>query len=581
MSTNTSQLAAYIWSLAELLRGDFKQSQYGRVILPFTILRRLECVLEATKAKVLKEAEKHTGKPEEAREKFLLKAAGQSIYNTSPMDLSKLGSSDIGSNLNKYVQSFSRDAREIFEHFKFDEFVRSLSDANLLFKVVQRVAAMDLHPDKVSNHEMGLVFEELIRRFAEGSNETAGEHFTPREVIRLMVNLIFTEDGDVLAKPGVVRQLYDPTAGTGGMLSIAEEYLKELNPQARLVMHGQELNPESYAICKADMLIKGQDIGNIVLGNTLSEEGHRGQRFDYMLSNPPFGVEWKNVEKEVRREHEQRGFDGRFGPGLPRVSDGSMLFLLHLLAKMRLAKDGGSRFAIVLNGSPLFTGGAGSGESDIRRYVLENDLLEAIVGLPTDMFYNRGIATYIWVVSNRKPAERKGKVQLIDASAMWQKMRKSLGSKRRELTDAHIADLTKLFGDAEEVTRDGVPISRMFRNEEFGYRTITVDRPQRDEARNVVLGAKGKLKGKPVADPALRDTENVPLTEDVAAYVEREVMPHAPDAWIDEEKTKIGYEIPFSRHFYVFKPPRPLEEIDAELREVSGRIVAMLGELHA
>jgi type I restriction enzyme M protein len=298
-----------------------------------------------------------------------------------------------------------------------------------------------------------------------------------------------------------------------------------------------------------------------------------------MLSNPPFGVEWKKVEKEVRREHEQQGYDGRFGPGLPRVSDGSMLFLLHLLAKMRPAKDGGSRFAIVLNGSPLFTGGAGSGESEIRRYVLENDLLEAIVWLPTDMFYNTGIATYIWVVSNRKPAERKGKVQLIDASAMWQKMRKSLGSKRRELSDAHIADVTKLFGDAEEVTRDGVPISRIFRNEEFGYRTITVERPERDAEGKVVLATKGKLKGKPVPDAALRDTENVPLTEDVQAYFEREVLPHAPDAWIDEEKTKVGYEIPFSRHFYVFTPPRSLEVIDTELKEVSARIVAMLGEM--
>ena len=576
-----TNLSALIWSVADLLRGDFKQSEYGKVILPFTVLRRLDCILAPTKPAVLAEHAKRkaAGLDPDA---FCKNVAGHDFYNSSPLDLKKLlGDQDhIGENLRAYVQGFSSAVRDIFEQFDFDTQVDRLTKAKLLYLVTEKFTGVELHPDTVSNADMGLVFEELIRRFAELSNETAGEHFTPREVIRLMVNLLFTEDDDVLRKPGVVRQLYDPTAGTGGMLSVAEEYLKELNPKARLVMHGQELNPESYAICKADMLIKGQDIGNIVLGNTLSEEGHRGQRFDYMLSNPPFGVEWKKVEKEVRREHEQQGFNGRFGPGLPRVSDGSMLFLLHLVAKMRPAKDGGSRFAIVLNGSPLFTGGAGSGESEIRRYILENDLLEAIVGLPTDMFYNTGIATYIWVVSNRKPASRKGTVQLIDASAMWQKMRKSLGSKRRELSEAHIADLTRLFGAGEEVTRDGVPISRVFRTEDFGYRTITVERPQRDEAGNVVLGQKGKLKGKPVANAELRDTENVPLSEDVAAYFAREVIPHAPDAWIDEEKTKVGYEIPFNRHFYVFKPPRALEEIDAELKEVSGRIVAMLGALH-
>lgn len=573
-------LSALLWSVADLLRGDFKQSEYGKVILPFTVLRRLDCVLEPTKAAVLKEHAKRTA-AELDPDAFCKKVAGLEFYNASPLDLKKLlGDQDhIGENLRAYIQGFSPAVRDIFEQFDFHTQIDRLAKAKLLYLVTEKFVGVDLHPEAVSNADMGQVFEELIRRFAELSNETAGEHFTPREVIRLMVNLIFTEDGDVLAKPGVVRQLYDPTAGTGGMLSVAEEYLKQLNPKARLVMHGQELNPESYAICKADMLIKGQDIGNIVLGNTLSDDGHRGQRFDYMLSNPPFGVEWKKVEKEVRREHEQRGYDGRFGPGLPRVSDGSMLFLLHLLSKMRPPKDGGSRFAIVLNGSPLFTGGAGSGESEIRRYVLENDLLEAIVGLPTDMFYNTGIATYIWVVSNRKPAERTGKVQLIDASGMWQKMRKSLGSKRREMGEAHIQDVTRLFGDAEEVTRDGVPISRVFRNEEFGYRTITVERPKRDETGNVVIGAKGKLKGKPLANPDQRDTENVPLTEDVKAFFEREVKPYAPDAWIDEEKTKVGYEIPFNRQFYVFKPPRSLEEIDGELKEVSERIVSMLGDM--
>ena len=470
--------------------------------------------------------------------------------------------------------------RDIFERFEFHAQIDRLEKAGLLYLVTEKFANIDLHPEVVSNAQMGLVFEELIRKFAELSNETAGEHFTPREVIRLMVNLIFIEDDDALSKPGVVRSIYDPTAGTGGMLSVADEHLTGQNPKARLVMYGQELNPESYAICKADMLIKGQDVANIIFGNTLSADGLHGKHFDYMLSNPPFGVEWKKIEKEVRKEAEQLGFSGRFGPGLPRVSDGSLLFLLHLVSKMRPVKDGGSRFGIVLNGSPLFTGGAGSGESEIRRYMLENDLVEAIIGLPTDMFYNTGISTYVWIVSNRKPAHRKGKVQLIDASSFFQKMRKSLGSKRKELSPVHIDDITRIFGACKKVTREGVPISRIFKNEDFGYRTITVERPERDDKGRPVLGTKGKGKGKPVADANLRDTENVPLSEDVEAYFHREVLPHAPDAWIDHEKTKVGYEIPFNRHFYVFKPPRSLAEIDKDLKGVTDRILKMMGGCH-
>jgi len=543
---------------------------------------------------------------------FLLRASGQSFYNTSDMDLRKLmGDQDhISQNLYAYVQGFSPAVRDIFERFSFSAQIDKLAKSGLLYLVTEKFAGIDLHPEAVDNHEMGLAFEELIRKFAELSNETAGEHFTPREVIRLMVNLLFVEDDDVLSKPGVVRTIYDPTAGTGGMLSVAGEHLAALNPQARLTMFGQELNDESYAICKADMLIKGQDVGNIIAGNTLSEDGHAHAKFDYMLSNPPFGVEWKKVEKEVRKEHESQGFSGRFGPGLPRISDGSLLFLLHLLSKMRPAHDGGSRFGIVLNGSPLFTGSAGSGESEIRRYLLENDLVEAIIGLPTDMFYNTGISTFVWIVSNRKPRLRKGKVQLIDASSFWQRMRKSLGSKRKEMADAHIAEVTTLFGsfveaqlatvfDAEgkEIARrvvleganapvapDGgsvkfAPLSHIFPNEVFGYRTITVERPLRDETGAIVLGSKGKQIGKSQADSALRDTENVPLSEDVATYFKREVLPHAPDAWIDDEKTKVGYEIPFSRHFYVFEPPRPLAAIDAELAEVTARIKTMIIEL--
>jgi type I restriction enzyme M protein len=573
-------LSSFIWSVADLLRGDYKQSDYGKVILPFTVLRRLDCVLEPTKAAVLAELAKRT-QAKINPEPFLLRKSGQLFYNTSPLDLKKLmGDQDhIGENLRAYMHAFSPAVRDIFESFDFHTQIDRLAKAGLLYLVTEKFATIDLHPDTVSNAQMGAVFEELIRKFAELSNETAGEHFTPREVIRLMVNLLFIEDDEALTKPGVVRSLYDPTAGTGGMLSVAGEHLASLNPDARLVMYGQELNAESYAICKADMLIKGQDIANIIFGNTLSADGLPGKHFDYGLSNPPFGVEWKKIEREIRKEAEEQGFNGRFGPGLPRVSDGSLLFLLHLISKMRPAKDGGSRFGIVLNGSPLFTGGAGSGESEIRRYVLENDLVEAIIGLPTDMFYNTGISTYVWIVSNRKPEARIGKVQLIDASSFWQKMRKSLGSKRKELSPEHIEDITKLFGECKKVTRAGVPISRIFKNEDFGYRTITVERPERDAKAKVVLGTKGKGKGQPVPDSSLRDTENVPLSEDVGAYFKREVLPHAPDAWIDPEKTQVGYEIPFNRHFYVFKPPRPLAEIDAELKGVTDRILTMIGGL--
>jgi len=579
---NHQALSALIWAVADLLRGDYRQSDYGKVILPFCVLRRLDCVLESTKAAVLMEyqAKQQAGINPEP---FLLRKAGQSFYNTSPLDIKKLmGDQDhIKENLFAYIQGFSLEVRDIFERFDFYTQVERLAKAGLLYQVTERFANVDLHPDIVSNSQMGLVFEELIRKFAEISNETAGEHFTPREVIKLMVNLLFIEDDDVLTKPGVVRTIYDPTAGTGGMLSLAGEYLEEHNPQARLTMFGQELNPESYAICKADMLIKGQDVANIVFGNTFSDDGHILKKFDYMLSNPPFGVEWKKVEKEIRNEHEKQGYNGRFGPGLPRVSDGSLLFLLHLISKMRPAKDGGSRFGIVLNGSPLFTGGAGSGESEIRRYVLENDLVEAIIGLPTDMFYNTGISTYVWILSNRKPAHRQGKLQLIDASGFWQKMRKSLGSKRKELSDEHIAEITRLFGQFVEASDGKKPISRIFKNTDFGYRTITVERPLRDENGDIVIGNKGKQKGKPQPDSSLRDTENVPLHEDVETYFKREVLPHAADAWIDQDKTKIGYEIPFNRHFYVFEPPRPLAEIDADLKQCTDRIKTMIEGLSA
>ena len=785
-NTNFSQTAAFIWAVADLLRGDFKQSQYGRVILPFTLLRRLECVLAGTKEAVLAEAEKLKASPlpEEGREKFLLRATkGLSFFNTSPMDLGKMGQNDIKANLENYVQSFSKDAREIFEHFKFSEFVGLLEDANLLYKVVKKFATTDLSPKAISNHDMGLVFEELIRRFAESSNETAGEHFTPRDIVRLTTSLVFMEDDEALSKEGIIRTIYDPTAGTGGFLSSGMEYVHELNPKAVMRAFGQELNPESYAICKADMLIKGQDVSRIKLGNTLSNDQLPQEQFDYMLSNPPFGVDWKKIEGEINDEHQQKGFNGRFGPGLPRVSDGSLLFLMHLISKMRDSHnvDGsvnnGGRIGIILNGSPLFTGGAGSGESEIRRYILEADLLEGIVALPTDMFYNTGIATYVWILSNKKARARKGKVQLIDGTNLCGKMRKSLGSKRNLMGEDDIKLITRTFGDFEVV--DATPLeelgmekaaeqksnrgrqstsakteapktfaSKIFNSTDFGYRRLTIERPLRlssqvtdeaiatlrfapkpfnapmerlyeelaaqwhdgnygefsdieAEARTIIkaefaelkekqikdlldsklwlaqrvlmakaqqiqtaLGAQagGKtlvsndfnqfqltLKGairtagvkldtkenkqfidaittkNPDAEPVvkkvlkeaaqplygafeyegkvvefeqdgeLRDNENVPLnpavstSELIESYFTAEVLPHVADAWINADKRDakdgeigiVGYEIPFNRHFYVYQPPRPLEEIDADLDAVSAEIMKLLQEVHS
>ncbi len=601
MTTNISSLANLIWSVADLLRGDFKQSQYGRIILPFTVLRRLECVLAPTRDKVLATAESTKAMPELARHKLLLNAAGQSFYNTAKLTLDNLGEKQIGDNLDAYVRGFSREAFEVFEHFNFAASIDLLEDADLLYKVVRNFANVDLSPEAVDNYHMGLVFEELIRKFAESSNETAGEHFTPRDIVRLTTSLVFAADDEALTTAGVVRTIYDPTAGTGGFLSCGMEYLHELNPAARLATFGQELNPESFAICKADMLIKGQDISNIKLGNTLSDDQLPTDRFDYCLSNPPFGVDWKKVEKQVRDEHLLKGHSGRFGAGLPRVSDGSLLFLQHLIAKM---KPEGARIGIILNGSPLFTGGAGSGESEIRRYILEHDLLDTLVALPTDMFYNTGIATYIWVLSNHKPAERKGKVLLINASDMHSPMRKSLGSKRKQLSDEAIEEVVRLASRFE-----ASPIAKIFPTTAFGYRRITVERPLKlaftpqDAERlasltadkgwakldgtlqSAILTALGqfaeakllsrdkfkkqltkllgevklpapafkllvnhlaeqddaaevcKTKGEPEANPDLRDNENVPLGEDIHEYLKREVLPHVPDAWIDTSKT--------------------------------------------
>lgn len=647
-------LASFIWSVADLLRGDYRPADYGTVILPFTVLRRLDCVLEKTKPEVLKVAAKvkDVENPRVDEELRLQQAAGKGFkfYNVSKFDLSNITgeSANLRVNLENYVAGFSANVRDIFDRYKFDEQINTLAKKNLLFKVVERFASIDLHPDVVTPHDMGLVFEELIRKFADASNETAGDHFTPRDAIRLMVDLVLHGDDDLLQNKAPLRTIYDPTAGTGGMLSVAEERIKEYNKAAKITAFAQELNDESYAICKGDMLIKGQDISNVVQGNTLTDDAFENHTFDYMFSNPPYGVDWKKSEDDIRKEH-ARGAKGRFAPGLPRVSDGQTLFLLHLLSKMRPLKDSpkGSRIAIVMNGSPLFSGGAGSGESEIRRYVIENDWLEAIVALPTDMFYNTGIATYVWILTNNKRAERRGKVQLINGIDFYQKMRKSLGSKRRELADDDLKHIVEIHGSFEESEH-----SKILPNEAFGYRTITVERPlrlnfkvsnerlarldtelpltkdgldldalksaltsigeslftsrpafvksldaalkkadislkpaqyksvvqalsERDDDAQVCMAAKGK----PEPDTELRDTENVPLGEDIHAYCEREVKPFVRDAWIDESKTKTGYEIPFTRFFYRYTAPRTLQAINSELESVTKEIVAMLSEV--
>lgn len=648
----TAPTPAFVWSIADLLRGPYRPKEYGLVILPFTVLARIDAVLRPTKAAVLEAAAEVQGMPELLAQTKLRVASGHDFYNTSRYDLRNLGDpAQLAANLKDLIDGFDPETREIFQKLDAYDVIDRLEENDLLGHIVQRFAALDVHPDRVSNTEMGDLFEELIRRFMESSKETAGEYFTPREVVRLMVDLLFTDDSDALSQPHAMRQAYDPACGTGGMLTVAEERLRELNPTAKLTLAGQEINPFSYAIAKADMLVKGQNVSNIVQGDTLTEDGHENRTFSYCLSNPPFGVDWKRQRKEVEAEH-KRGEYGRFAPGLPPVSDGSMLFLLHLVSKMRPADEGGGRAAIVLNGSPLFTGGAGSGPSEIRRWLLENDLVEAIIGLPTDMFYNTGISTYIWLLTNRKDPERQGKVQLIDASSMWVKMRKSLGDKRKMMSPENIADVVKLHGEFEDADPE---YSKVFANEDFGYHTITVEQPLRlnyavtperidkalkvraiaklgdekqasirsalesldrthvwtnraafekevgpalgsaditltvperkalldalsapDPEADIVMGSKG-----PAPDPSLRDTENVPLGQDVHEYFEREVKPHVPDAWIDPDRTRVGYEIPFTRHFYKYVPPRPLEEIDADIQRVIGEIEALFAEVKA
>ena len=652
-----SDKISFIWSVADLLRGDYKAHEYGRVILPLTVLRRLDATLAPTKAAVLAKDADLERRGLHNRAKVLERVAGVPFYNTSALDFRRLldDPEHIAANLRTYIAGFSPGAADVLVKYGFEEHIKRLNEARLLYPVVAKFADLDVSPVTVSNVAMGYIFEELIRRFSEASNETAGEHFTPREVIRLMVNLLLHQDDDVLRKPGSVRTLYDPACGTGGMLTVAESYMRDLNPQSNLEVFGQELNPETWAICRSDMLLTGHDPAHIVLGNSFSTDGLPDEKFDYMLANPPFGVEWKKVKDEVEAEHETLGYKGRFGAGLPRINDGSFLFLQHMISKMKPVEQGGSRLAIVFNGSPLFTGAAGSGESEIRRWILENDWLEGIVALPEQLFYNTGISTYFWVLSNRKGPERQGKVALVDAREMYVKMRKSLGNKRREITTQQIETITGLYADALSYTDGDHSQVKVFNTTDFGFKRITVERPLRlrfevtddtlaiftesrayralavparsagdavqalheaESQQTAVLKVLRSLVGtshvsrrdfapllnqsfasagiaqdakveKAIWDAvSVRDPEGElqtdrkgnPLAEDIDHYFKREVLPHAADAWVDADKTKVGYEIPFTRHFYVYSPPRPLAEIDSEIKRLEAEIQDLLGE---
>ena len=700
-----SQLASFIWSICNLLRGPYKRNEYRKVILPLTVLRRFECLLEPTRQNVLDEYELWKTKPERVQQARLQSVSGHRFYNLSKMQFRLSGENihsllddpdNLALNLNSYINGFSPNVRAIMEKFTFSEQIARMDEKNILFEVTKAFAKVDLSPGRVDQMQMGYVFEELIRIGAEQSNEEAGEHFTPREVIKLMVNLLLAPEDD-LDNSHVVKTIYDPACGTGGMLSVAEEYIRQLNRDAQPKLFGQDWNDEAWAVCKSDMLIKGEDADNIILGDTFKHDGFdrnsNGVKwtFDYMLANPPFGVEWKQQQKHIKREADTLGFEGRFGAGTPRINDGALLFLQHMISKMRSIEKGGSRIGIVFNGSPLFTGDAGSGESEIRRWIIENDWLEAIVAMPEQLFYNTGISTYIWVITNRKESLRKGKVQLIDARNYWVQMEKSLGNKRRRIGDPqdkpkdpdHIAEITRIYenftdGKTGTFTIDGkekeLTVSKVFDNEDFGYHKITVERPLRlnfqltperiarleeqsafkkltqskkknetvrqqeieagqerqqairdlladfareqgtglykdreafvnelksfDRARGVklsapelkaVLAALGERdetgeiccdkSGKPEPDSELRDTETVPLKEEIETYFQREVLPHVPDAWIDHGKTKVGYEIPLNRHFYRYEPPRDLAEIEADIKALEGEIVNLLREV--
>ncbi|MFI6151916.1 N-6 DNA methylase [Kitasatospora sp. NPDC051170] len=578
-----SALGSFIWSIADRLRGPYRPNQYGTVILPFTILRRLDCVLDADRAAVRQLAARYEN-PNRLKVE-VKKVTGRTFYNTSNYEFANLltDADGLADNLTDYIDRFSADV-DVFEYFDFKKEVLALEKAGLLREIVKSFGAVDLHPEVVSNADMGDAFEYIIRKFNEAANETSGDHYTPRDAIRLLVDLLFAEKDADLSEGSIIRTLYDPTAGTGGMLSLAEEHLLDQNPDAKLSLYGQEYNPQSYAICKSDLLAKGHDATNIAFGNTLTDDAFKGRQFDYCMSNPPYGVDWKQYSKAIKDERDSAGPHGRFAPGLPATSDGQMLFLLHLAHKMRAPGDGGGRVGIVMNGSPLFTGAAESGPSNIRKWLLESDRVEAIVALPTNMYFNTGIATYIWILDNTKHPDRRGKVQLIDGTSFWTKMRKNLGSKGRRIGDGDRAKVVRLYADFEDADPE---FSKVLRNDEFGYWAITVERPLLDEEGNPVVDRKGN----PKPDSKRRDTENVPFAyggsavgragerEVIQTYFDVEVKPHVPDAWIDWSKTKIGYEIPFTRQFYKYVPPRPLAEIDADLEKQVAKILGLLREV--
>ena len=572
LSSNVNEKASLIWAIADKLTGVYKPHEYGEVILPLTVIRRLDCILSDTKDAVLKKYDEVKNLP---MKDVLLRSAtgGKAFYNTSKYTFERLldDPDNIEENFRDYLNGFSENVQDIIEKFKFDGHITTMANKDILYIVIKEFTSpkANLHPDVISNLEMGYIFEEIIRRFSESHNEDAGQHYTPREVIRLMVNILFHDDNDILSGNNVAKTIYDPACGTGGMLSVSEEYLHELNAATELLAFGQELNDQTFAICKADMLIKGNDANFIKDGNTLSDDQFEGQKFDYIISNPPFGREWKNEKTKVEAEA-KRGLAGRFGAGVPAVSDGQMLFLLTAISKMKEPSDGGSRIAIMHNGSPLFTGDAGSGPSEIRRYILENDLLEAIIALPNDIFYNTGIATYIWVLSNKKAGtKREGKVQLINANGLFEKRRKALGNKRNDIPENAIEEITRIYGEFRENE-----ISQIYDNADFGYTKITVERPLLDEDGNPIL-----KKNKPQADSSLRDTENVPLKEDIEEYFKREVLPFAPDSWIDTKKSKVGYEIPFTRYFYKYEVPQPSAEIMAEIIDLETELSRSLKEV--
>lgn len=581
---NHSAISSFIWGTADLLRSSYKQHEYGDIILPFTVMRRLDIVLTPTKQAVLEESEKEIPAALKQmksfdegalRDKNLKKAAGQDFYNTSAFTMEDLvkDADNIKENITAYIDGFSPEIVDIMENFDIYSVINDLDKKGLLFQVTERFCKpdVDLSPESVSSADMGDIYEELIRKFSEASNETAGEHFSPRDGLALAARLAIAGTEDDIAKPNRIVKVCDPCAGTGGAISVFEDLVREINPHAHVIGFGQEINEQSYAIAKSDTILKGGNAANIVLGDTLGPENERlaGETFGYQISNPPYGVKWEKSKASVKAEHDELGFSGRFGAGLPRISDGQLLFVQHMVSKMRSPKEGGGRIAVFLNGSPLFTGAAESGESEIRRYLLEHDMVEAIVAMPNDFFFNTGIATYIWVITNNKSHKRQGKVQLINANGIFSKMRKSLGSKRKQFTDEQIEEIVGLYDAFEEADSK---LSKVFTNDDFGYTTVTVERPLKDENGNPVTDRKGN----PKPDSSLRDTENIPLGEDINTYFEREVLPYAPDAWIDRKKDKIGYEIPFTRYFYEYTPLRPSSEILVEIKELEASIAEQL-----